>query len=645
MTPERGFRAEQSEPVDEAFIRRALDDADLNALRLSLYQATGDESLLQVGLDQVSMYGGALSQTVLAGASAETVQAKALEFLLHKPADFPVTKPGDADLRRMYEAFRNEPLTDKDWSYRRDLAAFDDHPRLARWPGAKPSIPDGFEVAVIGSGFGGIAMGVQLEHLGIPFTIYERRAELGGTWSINAYPDVRVDTTNFLYQFFFEKNYPWTEYFARADEVRGYLEHVAKKYGVYEHIRFSSEVTEAVFDEGSGRWTLEVVTDGEPKKITATAVVSATGTFATPKRLDTPGIEEFRGEIVHTAECTGDERLDGRDVAIIGNGSSGVQMMSYIQKRARSVGVFQRTPQWISPRDRYGEAISPETRWLLDTMPYYWNWYCYSIATMRLGGQILQEPDPEWQASGGLVNAANDAYRDSLTEYVKSKLPGRPDLWDKLIPRHAPMARRLIVDNNWYSSLLEDNVELVTEGIERFTPTGIRTVDGTERPYDLVFEATGFTVQKYLWPTVYRGLGGVEIEKRWSDPEYGGPRAYLSITVPDFPNLFMIYGPNSQNRAGSLIVWIETWSRYIAEALVTLIEGGHRYLTVRQDVFDDYNKRLDEAMLSLIWYDEGSKHRNYYVNEFGRQQVNVPWRLEDYHQLLEKFEPGDFHFA
>jgi 4-hydroxyacetophenone monooxygenase len=346
---------------------------------------------------------------------------------------------------------------------------------------------------------------------------------------------------------------------------------------------------------------------------------------------------------VHTAECTGDEDLDGKRVAIIGNGSTGVQMLSSVQRRASAVGVYQRTPQWITPRERYGEPISPETRWLLDTMPYYWNWYCYSVATMRLDGQLLQEPDPQWRAGGGLVSAGNDSYRESLREYIKAKLPGRPDLWEKLTPSHAPMARRLIVDNNWYSSLLEDHVELVSEGIERFTPTGIRTVDGVEREYDVVFTATGFAVQKYMWPTEYRGLGGVSLEEVWADPDSGGPRAYLGLTVPDFPNLFVMYGPNSQNRAGSLIVWIETWSRYIAEHLIHLIEGGHRYASVRQDVFEDYNKRLDEAMLSLIWMDEGSKDRNYYVNEFGRQQVNIPWRLEQQHELFETYNPDDYH--
>ncbi|MFF3567581.1 flavin-containing monooxygenase [Nocardia jiangxiensis] len=645
MTSEDSAVSTVRQEVDEAFVNRALDDADLNALRLALYQATGDEELLALKLKTVTIYGGATTHTLVDESDRGVLRAKATEFLLNKPVDFVERIPDDVELRGLMEAFRKEKLTDKDWRYRRDLAAFDDPPRQAKWSGAKPEIPAGFEVAIIGSGFGGIAIAVQLERLGIPYVVYEKRSELGGTWSSSAYPDVRVDTTNFLYQYFFEKNYPWTEYFARADEVRNYLEHVAKKHGVYEHISFDTEVKAAVFDEKSGTWAVDLVVEGQARRVSANAVVSATGTFATPKRFDAPGVGDFQGHLVHTAEWTGAEELDGRDVAIIGNGSSGVQMLNYIRQRAKSVTVYQRTPQYITGRERYGEPIPAETRWLLDSMPYYWNWYCYSIATMRLGGQRMQEPDPEWKAKGGLVSEASDAFRADLLRYMETKVGGRPDLVAKLTPKHAPMARRQIVDNNWYASLLEDNVELVTDGIERITPTGIRAADGTERKTDLIITATGYAVQKYLWPTAYRGLGGADLEQRWNDPEKGGPRAYLSITVPDFPNFFILYGPNSQNRAGSLIVWMEIWSRYIGEALVSLIESGNRYVTVRREVFEDYNKRLDEAMLSLIWYDEGSRDRNYYVNEFGRQQVNVPWRLEDYHELLEKFRPDEYHFG
>jgi 4-hydroxyacetophenone monooxygenase len=637
--------------VDEAFIRRAIDDADLNALRMALYQATGDESLLAAKLHQASAYGGTGLLTTVDKEEEPALKAKALAFLLAKPAGFQEVTPDDAELRRLFEAFRDEQLTEKDWRYRRDLAAFDEHPRLARWTSGKPQVPDGYQVAIIGAGFDGIAMAVQLGKLGIPYTIYERRAELGGTWSRNAYPDVRVDTTNFMYQFTFEKNYPWKEYFARAPEVKAYLDHVADKYGVREHIQFNTDVRKAVFDENAGTWALTLyaggpgVGGGNETQVTANVVVSASGLFANPKRFNVPGADDFRGQLIHTAECTGQEDLDGKDVAIIGNGSTGVQMMGAVAKRARSVGVFQRTPQWISPRERYGEALKPETRWLLDTMPYYWNWYIYSIGTMRLGMQRTQEFDPEWQAAGGLVSKSNDELRAILTKYIESKVGSQPELVEKLTPQHAPMARRMIVDNNWYATLLEDHVQLVTDKIERLTPDGVLTADGQERHYDVIFTATGFEVEKYLWPTEFKGVGGHGIEEHWTDPAGQGPRAYLSLTVPGFPNLFIMYGPNSQNRAGSLIVWMEIWARYIAQAIIATLEGGHRWADIKPEVFEDYNQRHDEAMRELIWYDKASMGRNYYVNHFGRQQVNTAWRLEDQYETLEKFNPDEYTFG
>jgi 4-hydroxyacetophenone monooxygenase len=497
---------------------------------------------------------------------------------------------------------------------------------------------------VIGTGISGIAAGVQLQRLGIPYTIYERRSEVGGTWSINTYPDARVDTTNFMYQFGFEKNYPWTEYFARQDEVWRYLSHVAEKYGLLPNIRFGADVTSAVFDEMTASWRLMVSDDeGRTEAIEANAIISGSGLFGTPRELEIDGVEGFRGSIIHTTQWDGDQDIDGKRVAVIGNGSTGVQLLGAIAERAEHVTVFQRTPQWISGRDRYGEQLSPETRWLLDTMPYYWNWYIYSILAEANGSQVLQEPDSEWQAQGGLVSEANDNFRALLTEYIRSNLPGRPDLVKKVTPHHAPMARRLIVDNGWYTALLRDNVELVTEGIEGLTPDSVRTVDGVERPIDVIVAAVGFSTTKYLHPTEYRGVGGTTLEQRWSESQ--GPRAHLGIAVPGFPNLFIMYGPNSQPRSGSLVSFVEAWAAYAAKSIVVMLERGHRRMEVRQEVFDDYNARLDKHSLELIWMDPGSLNRNYYVNEHGRSQVNEPWRVEQYYSWVIEPDPDEFDFV
>jgi 4-hydroxyacetophenone monooxygenase len=633
--------------IDAEFARRAVEQADLNALRLALLHCTGDETLARMQLDSIPVRGGATTMVVVAPQHHEELKAKALEFLLTKAEGMTESTPADAHLRELMETLTGEALTDKDFAYRRDVAAFDEIPREVTWTAERPAAADDFSVTIIGAGFSGLAAGVQLARLGIPFTIYERRHELGGTWSINRYPDARVDTTNFVYAYSFEKKYPWSEYFSRHYEVRAYLEHVAKKYGVFEHIVFDHDVKTAVFDEKSSTWSLAIAGEGgELKTVESNFVVAASGLFGVPKNIEFEGAHEFEGEIVHTTNWTPETTVEGKRVAVIGNGSTGVQLLSRVASEASHVDVYQRTPQWISPRENYGVPISAETRWLIETMPYYYNWYIYQMIAMGLGTQDLQEPDPEWKKAGGFINEKNDMFRRSLEQYIVSKLGDRQDLIEKVTPDYAPIARRLIVDNNWYTTLLEDHVDLVTSPIERFTKTGIVTADGVEHDTDFVVAAIGFSTTKYLWPTEFVGAGGVRMEDRWEAPGSGGPRAHLSLTVPDFPNMFIMYGPNSQPRSGSLISWVEIWARYIAESAVLMIEEGYSTMAVREEAFEEYNEKLDAASSELIWLDAGTgKDENYYVNESGRVQVNSPWRIEDYYQHLAHMKPEDFDFS
>jgi 4-hydroxyacetophenone monooxygenase len=627
--------------VDKSFVRLALDQADLNALRLALYQATRNPGLAAMEIERIPVRGGATTMVRLAPRHHDEVKDLALEFLTEHLDEADLTPLSDDEIHRYMELLVGEAVSRQDFEYQRNFLSFEQFPLGARWNGDRPVIPEGFSVAIVGTGFSGIAAAVQFQRLGIPYTVYERRHEIGGTWSINTYPDARVDTSSFTYQYGFEKNYPWTEYFARQHEVRGYLEHVARKYGVFENIRFDSGVDAAEYDDASSTWHLTLLhPDGAREEVHPNVVVSGSGLFSTPRGLDVPGVDSFQGELLHTTEWEPGHTVPGKRVAIIGNGSTGVQLLARIAEQGEHVYVCQRTPQWISPRENYGVPISPETRWLFDTMPNYWNWYCYSMIAMGVGTQSLQEQDPEWQAGGGHISERNDLFRASLTDYIKAKIGDRPDLLDRLIPPYAPMARRLIVDNDWYTSLLRDNVDLVTEKIEAITPTGFVTSDGVEREVDVIVMATGFSVTKYLWPTEYVGLGGIKLEDAWDTGD--GPMAYMGMTVPDFPNLFILYGPNSQPRSGSIPSWIEVWSRYIASSVVLMLETGHRRISVRKDVFDVYNAELDAAARKLVWDEAASRGKNYYVNPSGRQQVNAPWKVEEYYQRLAAPNPDDF---
>ncbi|MGW0017118.1 flavin-containing monooxygenase [Rhodococcus sp. NPDC003382] len=625
-----------------SFIERAVECADPNALRMALYQATRDAEIAAIAPERV--FGPTTDAIVFSDEDTALIRAKAVEYLLTEPDESTLPVPSRDEIVELLGMAEARTLGPDDLIMRHKIPAFSDLPYQAEWHGEKV-IPEGYHVAIVGAGFAGVAMGVQLANLGVPFTIYERRAEVGGVWSINTYPDVRVDTVSFTYEYAFEKKYPWTEYFARQSDVRAYIDHVARKYGVYEHIRFGSDVTEARFDEATQRWTLTVQGEESVTEVEANVVVAASGVFATPRELSVEGVSDFTGRIVHTARWSEDVEYAGKKVAVIGNGSTGVQLLSKIAEKAESVTVYQRTPQWISPRTNYGVPISDELQWLIRKMPFYWNWnkYVAGLATIDLRNVLM--PDEEWIANGGQISKRNDMLREILVGYISAQVDGRQDLIDKLIPDYPPMTRRPVVDNNWYASLTRNNVELVTTPIERMTDTAIVTADGETRETELVIAAVGFQTEKYIWPTQYFGLGGVTLEDVWTAQ---GAQAHLGMTVPGFPNMFMLYGPNSQPVASGagLPVWFEVWTGYIAECIVGMLEKGRASMVIRKDAFDEYNEQLHEEAKKLIYLMPNSAmEKNYYVNEFGRLQMNAPWSGEKYYELCEKPDESHFEFT
>lgn len=622
--------------VDAAFIRRAVEASDLAALRAALYQASGDPELAELG--------------PVAGLGPEDrarLVARAAQLLETDLDSYTLRVPSNAELLEIMDLVLGVPTRDEHFEIRRQFLAFESFPFLYDRPSDARPAPEGFEVAIIGAGFSGIAMAVQLGRLGVPYVIYERRDEIGGTWSLNKYPDIRVDTLSITYEYSFEEAYPWTEYFARGEEVRGYLEFIARKYGVFDHIRFDHALDAARFDEERSMWDLTFLReDGERVERQAQLIVSAAGLFSSPKRPDIPGIDEFEGTLLHPTQWTSAHDVRGKRVAIIGNGSTGVQLLAPVAEEAESVSVFQRTPQWISPRPNYGRPVEPEVRWLFDNVPGYWNWARYtSIIGLFTWHEDFLIPDPEWERQGGHLTRKSEELRDFLIEYIREQVDGRPDLMQELIPDYAPMVRRPVVDNGWYKALTRENVELVTDGVARLTRTGIETADGEHRDFDIVVLATGYDVEKYLWPAEYEGEGGVNLREFWAEDS---PRAYLGMLVPRFPNLFIMYGPNSQPVSGgvSLPSWIQIWAAYVGRCLDTLFEGGYTTVAVNEPAFKDYNARLDEEASGLAFIkDEGSVERNYYVNESGRVLVNTPFETGDLYAMMKTPNRDDIEFS
>jgi 4-hydroxyacetophenone monooxygenase len=619
----------------------AIREADPNILRMALLQLTGDPTLEQMEVVTVPVRGGVLLGDALAERHHDEVRRRAFEYLKANPATADVPPPSKEEAYRLLQLFSASPLDDRELAYGYEELALEPFPRDVQWrdrPAQK--VIDQFKILIVGAGISGIATAVMLNRLGIPYSIVERNEGIGGTWWINDYPEARVDVTSYLYQYKFEKNYPWSSYYANRDETLEYLQFIAQKYGVIDHVELKTEVMSADWDEGARSWN--VVTrnaGGDETSRTVNVVISASGLFSTPKLPDIVGIETFAGAIFHTTQWDHSYDYEGKRIGLIGNGSTGSQLMPRLAETAGKLTVFQRTAQWVMPAENYKASIPPAMQWLFDHVPFYWNWYCYACfaATARL--QDLQQHDREWQAKGGLINERNDKLRQSLLKYIESKVGDRPDLHEKLLPTFAPLGRRSVVDNGWYDALRRDNVELVTTSIKEITPAGVVTDDGTVHQLDMLVLAAGFQTSRYLFPVRYAGRNGVTIEDAW---RHDGPRSYLGLTIPQFPNFFICYGPNSQPRSAGFYAWAEIWGQYCATMIAHMIENNLSEVEVKQDVFDQYNDELDREMPNLIW--ESEAKGSYYINEHGRMSVNAPWRIADYHARARYPNFDDFIF-
>jgi len=629
-----------NEAITTEFISQAIDEADLNALRIALLQATGDQELAEVEIVMKPIRGGAFFLHSLTEEGERLVKERALAFLSDPANRGPVdVVPSDDEIRRLTQALTGDPVSDRMLDLAREELAFEDFPRESQWTNGAPTQKlANFHVIVVGAGASGIASGVKMKRLGINFTIIERLDDITGTWHRNQYPDVRVDTNCFLYQFKFEKRYKWPEYFPSQPRVKEYLHGIAEKYDIKPHVRLGEEVVSAVWDDDEAQWSITTqVADGRTRDYRANVVISASGVFSTPLVPKLPGLETFAGPVVHTADWDQDIDYSGRRVGLIGNGSTGTQLLPRLAEEADHVTAFQRTPQWIINSPLLRTPISANVQWLLDAMPHYWNWASYVQFVGTAETQVAQYLDPEWTAQGGIINERNDKLRQGLIEYVESKIGHRPDLMEKSIPDYAPLARRIVIDNGWFDALLRDDVTLETTGIDHLEHEGIRLTDGRLVELDALILATGFEVSNYFFPVVYEGRNGVTFAEQWGKD---GARAHLGITMPNFPNFYALYGPNVTPRFGGFLQWVDVWTRYILDLLIAQIEGDFSSIEVKQEVHDDYNERMDEATTLLLWEQEGQG--GYFTNEFGRSGLQMPWEADLYHSWVKKPNHDDF---
>jgi 4-hydroxyacetophenone monooxygenase len=624
--------------VDEAFLRRMVEQDDVNVLRTALYQQTGDPELARMTVLKETREGSPFEVSTLDPRYHQAVKDKAVAFLrdnLGRPNVIPTRE----EAGRMMEMFVGAKLTEEDFEYGWGELAFDGFPRAAAWSkGDKPEAAKDYSALIIGAGITGLLAAIQFDKLGLDYRIIERQADIGGTWHLNHYPEARVDVTTFLYQFKFEGDYRWRDHFATQAELQEYHNYLVDKYDLRRRISLNTKVEAARWDEPRKAWIVDIEGPDGARTIEANFIVSASGQFSTPKMPDIRGIENFAGEIFHSTAWNHDFDLTGKRVAVIGTGSTGIQMARGIAAKAKSLTVYQRSPKWLTKIHNYRHPVSEELQWLFDNMPAYREWYRYSHhASQQI--DAFHDLDREWQAKGGKINEKNDLLRANLTRFIEKKVSSKPELLPHLVPEYAPLARRFIVDNSWYDTLVLDHVELVPGPIERFTRTGIVSPDGVEREFDLVVLAAGFEVTKYLHPVDYEGRDGTRLNDLWSKD---GARAYLTMALPGFPNFVMTYGPNHGTLAGSFHSWAECLSAYYCRLITQTIESGAHAFEVKREAYDRYNRELDAGLAMKLWQEEAHHAGGYHVNSYGRAAVNHCWTLQEYQRLVREPDFNDF---
>jgi len=626
-------------PTDDAALVEAIGTANLPTLAMVIVQLTGDPSLMRQGL-RFKRASGQRMDGGLKESQASELRARALEVLrAYRDGGLRAPPPPSPELLHEMMMFSlGQPVPPE---YVPMMLGDMERSGLLG-ERARPSAPraprPGFSALVIGAGASGILASIELSRMGIAHAVLEKNDELGGTWHENSYPGCRVDLPSHFYAMSFEPNASWSGYYAPRAEIHAYLKRVADKHGVLANVRFSTEVVRADYDASRALWRVVVRDASGESTLEANALISAVGQLNRPAVPALPGLDTFAGPAFHTARWRHDVELRGKRVGVIGTGASSMQIVPAIAPEVGELSIFQRSPQWAIKSPDYFREVSAGERWLLEHVPCYAAWFRFR--TFYTAADLVHaslQLDPAWPHPERSLNAENERIREWLVEYIKSELGERTDLYPKCIPDYPPFAKRMLLDNGWFKTLTRENVELVTEDIARITERGVALANGQERELDVLVLATGFQATRFLWPMTIAGRDGKTLQDAWA----GDPRAHLGITVPGFPNLFILYGPNTNlAHGGSIVFHSECQTRYITGCLKLMLDGGHRAIECTPAAYEASNAKLDAAQARMAWAQPSV--RNWYRSEAGRIASTSPYRLVDYWAMTREPDPRDF---
>jgi cation diffusion facilitator CzcD-associated flavoprotein CzcO len=469
---------------------------------------------------------------------------------------------------------------------------------------------------IIGAGMSGLLMGIRLKQSGRPFRILEQATSVGGTWRENRYPGLTCDVPSFFYCYSFAPNPDWSHRFSPGPEIRAYFERCAETYGLLEHVEFGRSVQEARYEDG--RWTIEA-SGGEP--VRADVLVDATGPLHIKNVPAIPGLDSFAGEWFHSADWHDDCALEGKRIGVVGNGSTGVQMMAPLADAASHLTLFQRTPQWIFPvgNTPYSDVGRRWTR----RLPI--------LGALRRAvyKRVFDNASVGVTKDGFWRRRMQKGCRDYLASVAD------PELRGKLTPDYEPGCKRLILSTSFYPTLAREHVDLVTEDIDRIEPRGLVTADGTLHELDVLVLATGFRPHEWGIQSVV-GAGGHSLRNVWRD----GPRTYRSMMIPDFPNYFFLVGPNSPIGNISIIDVSETQTAYILQCIERIEREGCAAVVPKAAAAEAFQAELREAMKGTVWV---SGCKSWYISPDGTPTL-WPWSAGHFHDLLRRPEFDDLEF-
>jgi cation diffusion facilitator CzcD-associated flavoprotein CzcO len=477
-------------------------------------------------------------------------------------------------------------------------------------------------IAVVGGGFGGVGAITMLRRAGYDdVTVFERGERVGGVWHHNTYPGAACDVPSHLYEFSFAPNPRWSRRFAPQAEIQTYLEDVARRHGVLGRIRTATEVQDARWDAERATWVLQTSAGTHE----ADVLLTACGQLSVPTVPAIPGLESFQGPAFHTARWRHDVELAGRRVAVVGSGCSAIQVVPAIQPIVEHVDVYQRSPGWTIPKMDY--AYSERAQQLFERFPALQRLDRAAIfGFMEIGAAAMT--GQRW-----LLPPVRALARRQITKAIDD-----PELRAKVTPADEVGCKRLMLTDEWYPTLTKPNVDLVAERIAEVTATGVRTEDGVERRADVLVLATGFKSHGFVAPMQITGADGRTLADEWAQVA----RAYLGMSVPGFPNLFLLYGPNTNGGTGSVIYTIEAGMGHVIAALEEMARADARSIEVRRETAEAFDRELRAALAGTVWH---SGCTNWYVDENGNDPNQWPWLWSSYRRRTARIEPGTYELT